>query len=88
MIYLCGMEDYNDDNDKAADDADNNGETDDNKVNDEKLFDESGQHIPPYISEEDDELTEGDDEFEESEIMEDTSDGMLNIYYIINCSHY
>jgi hypothetical protein len=69
---------YNDDNDKAADDnnkADDNSESGDNgeKANDEsdhlKICDDS---MP------EEELTEGDDEFEESEIIEDISDGILN----------
>lgn len=42
----------------------------------QKLSDVSGQHTSPYMSEENDELTEGNDEFE-SEMMENTSDGIL-----------
>ena len=46
-----------------------------------KLSDDNGHHVSPYISEED-ELTEENDEFEESEIIEDACDGIINIIFI------
>ncbi len=63
-----------DDNNDNADDIETQS---DHLETTQKLSDISGQHTPPYISEENDELTEGDDEFEKSEMMENTSDGIL-----------
>jgi hypothetical protein len=79
------LEDY-DENDKSDDQA-NDIETlsDHLKINEvtQKLSDDSKQHISPYTSkEEDDESTEEDNEFEESEILEDISDGII----IISCN--
>ena len=77
------MEDYDENNDKLDDQANDIQTLSDHlKINEvtQKLSDDSKS---PYTSEEeDDELTEEDNEFEESEILEDISDGI----FIISCN--
>ncbi len=77
------MEDYDENNDKLDDQANDIQTLSDHlKINEvtQKLSDDSKS---PYTSEEEgDELTEEDNEFEESEILEDISDGI----FIISCN--
>jgi hypothetical protein len=48
----------------------------------QKLTDDSMQHTSPYISEENDELSESDDELEDDELEESEIIGDGMVYYL------